>query len=48
MAHDCFRSLTVTDLDRFYSRQSQKVRIDIKAMLDRAALERAGYIVWRL
>ncbi len=47
VAHSCFAGLTPEALEQYY-RPGQKVLIDVKGMLDRAACEAAGYRYWRL
>ena len=47
VAHSCFAGLTPEALEQYY-RPGQKVLIDVKGMLDRAACVAAGYRYWRL
>lgn len=47
VAHDTFKSLTMTDMDAFYA-DGKKVLLDIKGLLDRKEYEAAGYSYWRL
>ena len=47
VAHDCFKSLTMEDIDAYYG-EGQKVLFDIKGILNRKAYEEAGYTYWRL
>ena len=48
VAHDCFKKLTIDDLDRFYGGRGRKVLIDVKALMDKNAVIEAGYVYWRL
>ena len=48
VSHDEFSSLTIEDMNRFYSGNSTKVLLDIKGLLNRKEFENAGYIYWRL
>ena len=47
VAHDTFKSLTMTDMDAFYA-EGKKVLLDIKGLLNRKEYEAAGYSYWRL
>ena len=47
VAHQNFASFTQDSLDAFYA-PGQKILLDIKGLLDRNALENAGYLYWRL
>ena len=48
VAHDCFKKLTIGDLDRLCGRKDRKVLIDVKALMDKQACVEAGYLYWRL
>ena len=48
VAHDCFKELSMSEIDALYNDGSKKIMIDIKGLLDRKAYENAGYIYWRL
>lgn len=50
VAHDQFKNLTLEELDRLYRNipMNEKVLIDVKSILDRKAVESAGYRYWRL
>lgn len=48
VAHDCFKKLTIADLDRFFSGKHRKVLVDVKALLDKRTCLEAGYLYWRL
>ncbi len=48
VAHDEFKNLAVSDIDKMYKSGIKKVLLDIKGLLDRAEFENAGYIYWRL
>ncbi len=47
VAHDCFRSLTRTEMDRFFG-PGRKVLVDVKGVFSRRDYEDAGYVYWRL
>ena len=48
VAHEEFSTLTIEDMDKFYSGEHTKVLLDIKGLLNRKEFENAGYIYWRL
>lgn len=48
VAHEEFSTLTIEDMDKFYSGNNTKVLLDIKGLLNRKEFENAGYIYWRL
>lgn len=48
VAHEQFQDLSTADFDKFYSGDHQKVLVDVKSMLNKAAFEDAGYVYWRL
>ena len=48
VSHEEFSSLTIADMDKFYSADHTKVLLDIKGLLNRKEYENAGYIYWRL
>ena len=48
VSHEEFSSLTIEDMDKFYSGENKKVLLDIKGLLNRKEYENAGYIYWRL
>ena len=50
VAHREFRALTMEQLDAMFAPMpnGEKVLIDVKSILDKAALEEAGYRYWRL
>ena len=47
VAHDCFKKLSMEDIDNFYG-EEKKIMMDIKGLLDKKAFEAAGYTYWRL
>ena len=47
VAHDCFKELSMDDIDNFYG-EGKKIMIDIKGLLNRKEYETAGYTYWRL
>ena len=47
VAHDCFKKLSMDDIDNFYG-EGKKIMMDIKGLLDKKAFEAAGYTYWRL
>ncbi len=47
VAHDCFKNLSIADMDAFFS-DGQNVLLDIKGLLNRKEYEAAGYSYWRL
>ena len=48
VAHEEFKRFTVKDMDALYQKDSRKVLVDIKGVLDRSTYEAAGYSYWRL
>ncbi|MBQ2944487.1 MAG: nucleotide sugar dehydrogenase [Ruminococcus sp.] len=48
VAHEEFSSLTMEDMNKFYSGEHTPVLLDIKGLLTRKEYENAGYIYWRL
>lgn len=50
VSHDCFKSLTVEDLDKMLieGENKSKVIVDIKGMLNKKEIENLGYNYWRL
>ena len=50
VSHDCFKSLTVEDLDKMLieGENKSKVIVDIKGMLNKKEIESLGYNYWRL
>ncbi len=48
VAHEQFKSLTMSDLNALYAANAPKVLLDLKGLLDRKAYEEAGYLYWRL
>lgn len=50
VAHQVFKSLKVSELDKFFSKSdvSDKVVIDIKGIFDKEELKNSGYRSWRL
>lgn len=50
VAHKEFKQLTAEELDRLFAEgdNAQKTVIDVKSILDKQALESAGYHFWRL
>lgn len=48
VAHEEFSSLTMEDMNKFYSGEHTPVLLDIKGLLNRKEYENAGYIYWRL
>ena len=47
VAHDAFKSLSPTDLNKFFA-PGRNVLLDIKGIFDRRGCEEAGYLYWRL
>ena len=47
VAHDAFKSLSPTDLNKFFA-PGKNVLLDIKGIFDRRDCEEAGYLYWRL
>ena len=50
VAHREFKGITIHELDRLFAQEpnEKKVIIDVKSVLDKQALESAGYRFWRL
>lgn len=50
VAHDEFKTMNIADLDKLYKagENSEKVLIDVKSILNKQAVEEAGYRYWRL
>ncbi len=48
VSHEEFSSLTIEDMQKFYSGEHTPVLLDIKGLLSRKEFETAGYIYWRL
>ena len=49
VSHKEYEGITMEQIDAMYADcGKQKVLVDIKGMLDRAAYEKAGYLYWRL
>ncbi|MBQ2687946.1 MAG: nucleotide sugar dehydrogenase [Clostridia bacterium] len=48
VAHEQFKSLTMNDMDKFYSTGHSKVLLDLKGLLNRKEYETADYTYWRL
>lgn len=50
VAHDRFKSLTMSDIDSFYKNEpnNKKVFLDIKGLFNRNEYEKLGYNYWRL
>ena len=50
VAHDAFKNIGLAELDRLYKAgdRHEKVLIDVKSILDKEAVEKAGYRYWRL
>jgi len=48
VAHEQFKSISMDDMDKFYSGNNQKVLLDLKGLLNRKEFESAGYSYWRL
>ncbi|MBQ9742165.1 MAG: nucleotide sugar dehydrogenase [Ruminococcus sp.] len=48
VSHKEFSSLTIEDMQKFYSGEHTPVLLDIKGLLSRKEFETAGYIYWRL
>ena len=48
VAHEQFKSISMDDMDKFYSGNHQKVLLDLKGLLNRKEFESAGYSYWRL
>ncbi|MBC8595310.1 nucleotide sugar dehydrogenase [Qingrenia yutianensis] len=49
-AHDCFKKLSLSDIDRLFKngKNSEKVIIDVKSILNKSEAEKKGYRYWRL
>jgi len=50
VAHDEFKSMSLSDIDKLFSDMpnNEKVLIDVKAILNKKAAQTAGYRYWRL
>lgn len=50
VAHQAFRALTLEQIDRLFREMpmDEKVIVDVKSILDKQAVQRAGYRYWRL
>ena len=48
VAHDAFRKLDMTQINKMYKAKNKKVLLDIKGLFERKAYEKANYIYWRL
>lgn len=50
VAHDEFKNLSLKQMDDLFSEydNNEKVIVDVKSILDKPALEKAGYSYWRL
>jgi UDP-N-acetyl-D-galactosamine dehydrogenase len=50
VAHDEFRGMSLADIDKLFGNYAndKKVIIDVKSILDKKAVEAAGYRCWRL
>lgn len=51
VAHDCFKSMTLKDLSKYFKADtdnSRKVIIDVKSILDPEEVKAEGYQYWRL
>lgn len=48
VGHQYFQDLGPSELNRLYSGRYRKLLIDVKAIMDREAFLKAGYLVWRL
>lgn len=49
-AHNCFKKLSLSDIDRLFKdcKNSEKVIIDVKSILNKSEAEEKGYRYWRL
>lgn len=48
VAHEQFKTLSMETIDALYAKNTPKVLLDLKGLLDRKAYEAAGYAYWRL
>lgn len=48
VAHEQFKTLSMDDIGALYAKNTPKVLLDLKGLLDRKAYEQAGYAYWRL
>ncbi len=50
VAHDCFKSLSVEQIDKYFvgADNDSKIIIDVKSIFDKKEIEEAGYRYWRL
>ncbi|MHB1152775.1 MAG: nucleotide sugar dehydrogenase [Eubacteriales bacterium] len=50
VAHDAYKKLSITDLDRLFikANNNKKVIIDVKSILDKKSILKNGYRYWRL
>ena len=48
VAHDQFRTLTMSQLDKLFRPNKQKVLLDLKGILQKQDYIEAGYLYWRL
>ena len=48
VAHEQFKSLSLTEINKLYGENHPKVLLDLKGLLNRKEFENAGYIYWRL
>lgn len=48
VAHNEFTKLSEKEIGAMFTKEGQKVLLDIKGLLDRKEYENAGYLYWRL
>ena len=50
VAHECFKKISIEEFDAMFVKEpgSEKIIIDVKALLDTEAVERYGFKYWRL
>ena len=48
VAHKEYKELSLTDIEKLFKKDNNRLIVDIKGILDRAAIENAGYQYWRL
>ena len=48
VAHDTYRTINMSDIDRMFYSHGPKVLMDVKGILNRKEYEEAGFVYWRL
>lgn len=48
VGHEEFKQLTEADIEQYYDKDTSKILIDVKGILNRQDYEQAGYRYWRL